>query len=213
MSVTGVKHLSRAEGLTPGDITDKFTFSITANEDGAPMPERVTATNDVNGSIDFGKIVFTLDALNKALGTTQQGATADTGAASIQSAAPAANDVVAAGTTAGVEVAGDSAMSAQAATGDDLAGNAADGAALSLQRLTPLPAQAMRLRAAMPTTRRQLLRLPAMLHRLPMQQPIMRRRAFRVLLLRRKLLRFAPMCSPMRLPKLAARLVLPTIPA
>ena len=129
VSVTGVKHLSRAEGLTPGDITDKFTFSITANEDGAPMPERVTATNDVNGSIDFGKIVFTLDALNKALGTTQQGATADTGAASIQSAAPAANDVVAAGTTAGVGVAGDSATPAQAATGDDLAGNAADGAA------------------------------------------------------------------------------------
>ena len=129
VSVTGVKHLSRAEGLTPGDITDKFTFSIAANEDGAPMPERVTATNDVNGSIDFGKIVFTLDALNKALGTTQQGATADTGAASIQSAAPAANDVVAAGTTAGVGVAGDSATPAQAATGDDLAGNAADGAA------------------------------------------------------------------------------------
>lgn len=129
VNVTGVKHLSRAEDLTPGDITDKFTFSITANEDGAPMPERVTATNDVNGSIDFGKIVFTLDALNKALGTTQQGATADTGAASIQSAAPAANDVVAAGTTAGVGVAGDSATPAQAATGDDLAGNAADGAA------------------------------------------------------------------------------------
>lgn len=129
VSVTGVKHLSRAEGLTPGDITDKFTFSITANEDGAPMPERVTATNDVNGSIDFGKIVFTLDSLNKALGTTQQGATADTGAASIQSAAPAANDAVAAGTTAGVEVAGDSAAPAQAATGDGLAGNAADGAA------------------------------------------------------------------------------------
>lgn len=129
VSVTGVKHLSRAEGLTPNDITDKFTFSITANEDGAPMPERVTATNDVNGSIDFGKIVFTLDALNKALGTTQQGATADTGAASIQSAAPAANDVVAAGTTAGVGVAGDSATPGQAATGDDLAGNAADGAA------------------------------------------------------------------------------------
>ena len=129
VSVTGVKHLSRAEGLIPGDITDKFTFSITANEDGAPMPERVTATNDVNGSIDFGKIVFTLDSLNKALGATQQGATADTGAASIQSAAPAANDVVAAGTTAGVEVAGDSAMPAKATTGNDLAGNAADSAA------------------------------------------------------------------------------------
>lgn len=129
VSVTGVKHLSRAEGLTPNDIKGKFTFSITANEDGAPMPERVTATNDVNGSIDFGKIVFTLDALNKALGTTQQGATADTGAASIQSAAPAANNVVAAGAAVGAEVAGDSATPAQAATGDGLAGNAADGAA------------------------------------------------------------------------------------
>ena len=129
VSVTGVKRLSHAEGLTPNDITDKFTFTITANEKDAPMPERASATNAADGSIDFGKIVFTLDALNKALGTTQQGATADTGAASIQSAAPAANDAVAAGTTAGVEVAGDSAAPAQAATGDGLAGNAADGAA------------------------------------------------------------------------------------
>lgn len=129
VSVTGVKRLSHAEGLTPNDIKGKFTFTITANEDGAPMPERVTTTNADKGRIDFGKIVFTLDSLNKALGTTQQGATADTGAASIQSAAPAANDAVAAGATAGVEVAGDSATPAQAATGDNLAGNAADGAA------------------------------------------------------------------------------------
>lgn len=129
VSVTGVKRLSHAEGLTPNDIKGKFTFTITANEEDAPMPERVTTTNADNGSIDFGKIVFTLDALNKALGTTQQGATADTGAANIQSAAPAANDVAVAGTTAGVEVAGDSTTPAQAATGDDLAGNAADGAA------------------------------------------------------------------------------------
>lgn len=129
VSVTGVKRLSYAEGLTPNDITGKFTFTITANEDGAPMPERVTTTNADKGRIDFGKIVFTLDALNKALGTTQQGAALDTGAASIQSAAPAANDVVAAGAAVGAEVAGDSATPAQAATGDGLAGNAADGAA------------------------------------------------------------------------------------
>lgn len=130
VSVTGVKRLSHAEGLTPNDITGKFTFTIKANEEGAPMPSGgATATNAADGSIDFGKIVFTLDALNKALGTTQQGAALDTGAASIQSAAPAANDVVAAGTTAGVEVAGDSATPAQAATGDGLADNAADGAA------------------------------------------------------------------------------------
>ena len=129
VSVTGVKRLSYAEGLTPNDIKGKFTFTITANEDGAPMPERVTTTNADKGRIDFGKIVFTLDSLNKALGATQQGTALDAGAANIQSAAPAANDVVAAGATAGVEVAGDSATPAQAATGDDLAGNAADGAA------------------------------------------------------------------------------------
>lgn len=130
VSVTGVKRLSHAEGLTPNDITGKFTFTIKANEEGAPMPSGgATATNAADGSIDFGKIVFTLDALNKALGTTQQGAALDTGAASIQSAAPAANDVVAAGTNAGVEVAGDSATPAQAATGDGLADNAVDGAA------------------------------------------------------------------------------------
>lgn len=129
VSVTGVKRLSHAEGLTPNDIKGKFTFTITANEDGAPMPERVTTTNADKGRIDFGKIVFTLDALNKALGTTQQGAALDTGAASIQSAAPAANDVVTAGAAVGAEVAGDSATPAQAATGDGLAGNAADGAA------------------------------------------------------------------------------------
>ena len=129
VSVTGVKHLSHAEGLTPNDIKGKFTFAITANKKDAPMPERVTTTNADNGSIDFGKIVFTLDALNKALGATQQGAALDTGATSIQSAAPASNDAVAAGTTVGIEVAGDSATPAQAATGDDLAGNAADGAA------------------------------------------------------------------------------------
>lgn len=129
VSVTGVKRLSHAEDLTPNDIKGKFTFTITANEDGAPMPERVTTTNADKGRIDFGKIVFTLDALNKALGTTQQGVALDTGAASNQAAAPAANDAVAAGTTAGVEVAGDSATPAQVATGNEPADDAAGAAA------------------------------------------------------------------------------------
>lgn len=129
VSVTGVKRLNHADGLTPGDITGKFTFTITPNEEGAPMPEPATATNAADGSIDFGKIVFTLDSLNKALGTTQQGTALDAGAANIQSAAPVANDVAAAGATAGVEVAGDSATPAQTATGNEPAGNAADGAA------------------------------------------------------------------------------------
>ena len=129
VSVTGVKHLSHAEGLTPGDIKGKFTFSITANEDSAPMPELLTATNDVNGNIDFGKIVFTLDSLNKALGTTQQGAAADSGGVSLQVAAPVANDAAAANAPAGVEVAGDSATPAQVATGNEPADDAAGVAA------------------------------------------------------------------------------------
>ena len=137
----------------PGyNTVPKFTFTITANEEGAPMPSGgATATNAADGSIDFGKIVFTLDALNKALGTTQQGAALDTGVASIQSAAPAANNVVAAGTTAGVEVAGDSVTPAQATTGDDLAGNAADGAANvdgSGQGAVPVSGDAVGLAAA-----------------------------------------------------------------
>lgn len=67
-SLTGIKNLQVADGLTPADIADKFTFTVTPDEDGAPMPERTTATNDADGKVDFGKITFTLDDLNKALG-------------------------------------------------------------------------------------------------------------------------------------------------
>ena len=64
------KKLQAAEGLTPADITGKFTFTVTADEAGAPMPERTTATNDAAGNVDFGKIHFTLEDLNRALGVT-----------------------------------------------------------------------------------------------------------------------------------------------
>ena len=66
--LTGTKKLQAAEGLTPADIAGKFTFTVTADEAGAPMPERTTATNDAAGNVDFGKIHFTLDDLNRALG-------------------------------------------------------------------------------------------------------------------------------------------------
>lgn len=69
-SLTGSKKLQAAEGLTPADITGKFTFTVTADEAGAPMPERTTATNDAAGNVDFGKIHFTLEGLNRALGVT-----------------------------------------------------------------------------------------------------------------------------------------------
>ena len=69
-ALTGTKKLQAAEGLTPVDITGKFTFAVTADEAGAPMPERTTATNDAAGNVDFGKIHFTLEDLNRALGVT-----------------------------------------------------------------------------------------------------------------------------------------------
>lgn len=69
-ALTGTKKLQAAEGLTPADVTGKFTFTVTADEAGAPMPGRTTATNDAAGNVDFGKIHFTLEDLNRALGVT-----------------------------------------------------------------------------------------------------------------------------------------------
>ena len=69
-ALTGTKKLQAAEGLTPADITGKFTFTVTADEAGAPMPERTTTANDAAGNVDFGKIHFTLEDLNRALGVT-----------------------------------------------------------------------------------------------------------------------------------------------
>lgn len=69
-ALIGTKKLQTAEGLTPADIAGKFTFTVTADEASAPLPERTTATNDVAGNVDFGKIHFTLEDLNRALGVT-----------------------------------------------------------------------------------------------------------------------------------------------
>ena len=69
-ALAGTKKLQAAEGLTPADIAGKFTFTVTADEAGAPMPEHATATNDAAGNVDFGKIHFTLEDLNRALGVT-----------------------------------------------------------------------------------------------------------------------------------------------
>ncbi len=69
-ALIGTKKLQAAEGLAPADIAGKFTFTVTADEAGVPMPERTTATNDAAGNVDFGKIHFTLEDLNRALGVT-----------------------------------------------------------------------------------------------------------------------------------------------
>lgn len=69
MGLSGIKNLKAGEGLTPASIEGKFTFTVTSDDPAAPMPQSTTATNDANGNVDFGNIKFTLDDLNKALGT------------------------------------------------------------------------------------------------------------------------------------------------
>ncbi len=69
VGLSGVKVLKSDVGLTPASIEGKFTFTVTSDDAAAPMPERTTATNGANGNVDFGNIKFTLDDLNKALGT------------------------------------------------------------------------------------------------------------------------------------------------
>lgn len=69
-TLAGTKKLQADKGLTPADIAGKFTFTVTADEAGAPMPEHTDATNDAAGNVDFGKIHFTLEDLNRAPGVT-----------------------------------------------------------------------------------------------------------------------------------------------
>ena len=69
VGLSGMKVLKSDAGLTPASIEGKFTFTVTSDDTAAPKPERTTATNDANGNVDFGNIKFTLDDLNKALGT------------------------------------------------------------------------------------------------------------------------------------------------
>lgn len=69
MGLSGLKVLKADLGLTPASIEGKFTFTVSSGDAAAPMPERTSVTNDANGNVDFGNIKFTLDDLNKALGT------------------------------------------------------------------------------------------------------------------------------------------------
>lgn len=77
VGLSGVKTLQTAPGLDPASIEGKFNFTVTSDDAAAPMPERTTAKNAADGSVDFGIIKFTLDDLNRALGVNDQTAAAD----------------------------------------------------------------------------------------------------------------------------------------
>lgn len=75
VGLSGVKILKAGEGLTPASIEGKFTFTVTSDDRYAPMPASTSVKNDANGNVDFGSIAFSLDDLNKALGSANTGAT------------------------------------------------------------------------------------------------------------------------------------------
>lgn len=63
VNVSGSKTLEAEEGLNPPDISGKFTFTLKALTEGAPMPKDATVTNDGNGNVTFGTLAFNIDKL------------------------------------------------------------------------------------------------------------------------------------------------------
>ena len=118
VGLSGVKTLQTAPGLEPASIEDKFTFTVTSDDAAAPMPERTTAKNAADGSVDFGTIEFTLDDLNRALGVNDQTAIANADKAEAGAAKVADADASKAAADADKAAADADNASAQAADGD-----------------------------------------------------------------------------------------------
>lgn len=119
VGLTGMKTLQAAPGLEPASIEGKFTFTVTSDDAAAPMPERTTAKNAANGSVDFGTIEFTLNDLNRALGVNDQTATADADKAEADAAKAADADASKAAADADKAATGADNASAQAADDGD----------------------------------------------------------------------------------------------
>lgn len=128
VGLSGVKMLQAAPGLDPASIEGKFTFTVTSDDAAAPMPERTTAKNAADGSVDFGTIKFTLDDLNRALGVNDQ--TVDEVADKAEADAAKTADVDASKAAADADKAAADAdnASAQAADGDKPAAGDGQGA-------------------------------------------------------------------------------------
>ena len=118
VGLSGVKMLQAAPGLAPASIEGKFTFTVTSDDAAAPMPERTTAKNAADGSVDFGTIEFTLDDLNRALGVNDQTAIANADKAEAGAAKVADADASKAAADADKAAADADNASAQAADGD-----------------------------------------------------------------------------------------------
>ena len=127
VGLSGVKMLQAAPGLEPASIEGKFTFKVTSDDAAAPMPERTTAKNAADGSVDFGTIEFTLDDLNRALGVNDQTAIADADKAEADAAKVVDADASKAAADADKAAAGADNASAKAAADGDKPAAADEG--------------------------------------------------------------------------------------
>lgn len=64
VEIIGSKTLAYEEGLAPDSITGKFTFTLEALTEEAPMPENTSVVNDATGNVNFGQIPFALSQLD-----------------------------------------------------------------------------------------------------------------------------------------------------
>lgn len=60
LNIAGEKKLDVQSGNNAPNIKGKYTFTLTG-EDGAPMPDTTTATNDDAGNVTFGDVTYTME--------------------------------------------------------------------------------------------------------------------------------------------------------
>lgn len=99
IDLVGSKQLNVPPDLGGTDITGQFTFKV-EGEAGAPMPTRISTTNDANGDVDFGSITFKLDEIDDLLKAPGENGGTNDAAGETEGAGAAAGDAAALGESA-----------------------------------------------------------------------------------------------------------------
>ena len=99
IDLVGSKRLNVPPDLGGTDITGQFTFKV-EGEAGAPMPTRISTTNDANGNVDFGSITFKLDEIDDLLKAPGENGGTNDAAGETEGAGAAAGDAAALGESA-----------------------------------------------------------------------------------------------------------------
>ncbi|WP_333789976.1 Spy0128 family protein [Parolsenella catena] len=99
IDLVGSKQLNVPPDLGGTDITGQFTFKV-EGEAGAPMPTRISTTNDANGNVDFGSITFKLDEIDDLLKAPGENGGTNDAAGETEGAGAAAGDAAALGESA-----------------------------------------------------------------------------------------------------------------